>query len=68
MGNIHMKFMIFVPVVQEVSYNDISYQELWQPFVQRTGTSCTILVEGIMRNNSVELLLIWTCDSGGNVV
>ena len=25
------------------------------PFVQRSGTICAILVEGIMRNNSVKL-------------
>ena len=30
------------------------------PFVQQSGTICAILVEGIMRNNSVNLFLIWT--------
>ena len=42
-------------VVQEMSFKDISYLELWQPFVQWTGTICAILEEGIMRNNPVKL-------------
>ena len=29
-------------------------------FVQQSRTTCEILVEGIMRNNSVKLFLIWT--------
>ena len=29
---------------------------------------CAILVEGIKRNNSVKLCLIWKSDSGGDVV
>ena len=37
-------------------------------FVQRSGTICAILVEGIKRNNSVKLCLIWNSDSGGDVV
>ena len=40
-------------MVQEMSFKDISYLELWQPFVQWSGTICANLVEGIMRNNSV---------------
>ena len=43
------------PVVQEMSLKDISYLELWRPFVQRSGTICAVLVEGILRNNSVNL-------------
>ena len=35
-------------------FKDISYLELWGPFVQRSGTICAILEEGIMRNNSVK--------------
>ena len=32
MGNIHVNYMKFGPVVQEeVSFKDISYLELWQP-------------------------------------
>ena len=42
-------------VVQEMSFIDISYLELWQTFVQRSGTICALLVEGTMRNNSVKL-------------
>ena len=34
------------------------------PFVRRSETSCAILVEGIIRNNSVILFLIWTSSSG----
>ena len=49
-------------------FKDISYLELWQPFVQRTDTICAILVEGIMRNNSVKLFRICTSGSGGNAV
>ena len=47
----------FGPVVQEkMSFKDISYLELWaSPFIQRSTTICAILVEGIMRNNSVKL-------------
>ena len=47
--------MKFGPVVQKMSFKDISYLELWQPFVQRTETICAILIEGIMRNDSVNL-------------
>ena len=35
------------------------------PFVQRSGTICAILVEVIMRNNSAKLFVIWTSGSGG---
>ena len=32
MGNIHVKiYMKFGPVVQEMSFKNISYLELWQP-------------------------------------
>ena len=31
MGNVHVKFMTFGSVVQEMSSKDISYLELWQP-------------------------------------
>ena len=36
-------------------FKDISYLELWWPFVQESGTICAILVGGIKRNNSVKL-------------
>ena len=38
------------------------------PFVQQSGTICAMLVEGIMRNNSVKLFRIWASCSGGDVV
>ena len=37
------------------------------PFFQQSGTICTILVEGIKRNNYMKLFLIWTSGSG-NVI
>ena len=36
-------------------FKHISYLELWQPFVQCSRTICVILVNGIMRDNSVKL-------------
>ena len=45
----------FGPVVQEMSLKDISYLELWRPLCWPSGTISAILVEGIMRNNSVKL-------------
>ena len=36
------------------------------PFVQWSRTICAILIEGIMRNNSVKLFWIWTSGSGGD--
>ena len=47
---------------------DISYLELWRPFVQPSGKIWSILVESIMRNNSVNLFQIWASGSGGDVV
>ena len=38
------------------------------PFVPWSGTFCAILVEGIMRNNSVNLFRIWASGLGGDVV
>ena len=35
------------------------------PFVQRSKTICVILVNSIMRNNSMKLFSIWTSGSGG---
>ena len=39
-----------------MSFNDISYRELWRPLVQRSVTICAILVKCIKRNNSLKLL------------
>ena len=38
------------------------------PFVQWSRTICAILVEGIMRNNSMDLFRIWAIWSGEDVV
>ena len=37
-------------------------------FVQQSGTICANLVEGIMKNTSVNLFRIWASGSGGDVV
>ena len=50
-----------------MSFKDISYLELWQPFVQQTGSICAILVDGI-KNNSVKIFRIWTSGLGGNTI
>ena len=60
--------MKFGPVVQDkLSFKDISYLKLWQPFVQWTGTICAILEEGIMRNNPVKLFRIWSISAGNAI-
>ena len=38
------------------------------PFIQPSWTICAILVEDIMRNNSVKLFWIWTGSSGRDVI
>ena len=37
-----------------MSFTDISYLELWCPFIWPSETKCAILVDCIMRNNSVK--------------
>ena len=54
-GPFLLNYFNFGPVVQEISFEDISYLELWQPLFQRSKTIFAILVEGIMRNFSVKL-------------
>ena len=61
MGNIHVKiYMKLGPVVQEMSFKNISYLELWQPLRSVDWNDLckifAILVECIMRNNHVKLL------------
>ena len=51
-------------MVQEMAFEDISYLELWRPFVRRGKTICAISVDSIMRNISVKLFWIWTKVSG----
>ena len=51
-----LNYFEFGPVVQmEMLFKDISYLKLWWPFIQWSGTICAILVDGMMRNNSVKL-------------
>ena len=60
MRNNSVKKIEFGPQVQEeMSCKDISYLELWRPSVWRRGTICAVLVEGIIRNNSVFIFRIW---------
>ena len=56
-GRKHLRnnFEFGLVVQEEMSFKDISYLELWRPLFLRSGTICAILVEGIMRNNSVKL-------------
>ena len=54
MRNIPVKLCVFGQVVQEMTFKDISYLELWWPFAQPSQTICTFLIEGIMRNISVK--------------
>ena len=57
MSNNSVSFFEFGPATQEeMPLKDISYLELWQPlpFVWWRSTICAILVECIMRNNSVK--------------
>ena len=42
-------------VQEEMSIKDISNWSSGGPLVQQSGTICAILVDGIMRNNSVKL-------------
>ena len=51
-----------------MSIKDISYLEFGGHFFQRSGTICAILVEGIMRNNFMNLIQIWVSGSGGDDV
>ena len=43
-----------------MSFKDISYLEHWQPFPSAEQNHCAIFVQGIMRNNSVKLFVVWT--------
>ena len=50
MRNNSVKLFEFGTAVQEeVSFKAISYLVLWRPFLQRSGTICAILEEGIMQ-------------------
>ena len=56
-------------MVQKMSFKDILLIfSSGSPFVQRTGTICVILVEGIMRDDSVKLFWIWTSGSEENAI
>ena len=68
MGTISVKIFGFGPVVQEISFEDISYLELCQPLFLWSKTISAILVKSIMRNISVKLFYIWTSGSGEKVI
>ena len=38
-----------------MAFKDISYLELWMPFVLKDETICAIMVGDIIRNNYVKL-------------
>ena len=50
-------------IQEEMLFKDISYLELWQPFVQQSRTICAISVAGVMRNNSKKLFWFWASGS-----
>ena len=61
MGNIHVKFMKFGPVVQEeMSFKRFLIWSSGNPPVQWSGIIYAILKEGIMGNIHVKLYGIWT--------
>ena len=41
--------------LEQMSFKDVFIWSSGGPIVQQSGTICAILVEGIMRNNSVKL-------------
>ena len=47
-------FRIWTSGLKEMPFKDISYLDLWQSFCSGSGTICVILVEDIMRNNSMK--------------
>ena len=51
-----------------MSFKDIFYQALMLPICSKEQIHLCNLVEGIMRNNSVKLFLIWTSGLGGDVL
>ena len=60
--------MKFGPAVQEMSFSDISFLELWQTCCSVDWNQLCNLEEGIMRNKPVKLFRTWTSGSGGNAV
>ena len=68
MRTISVKLFDFGPVVQEISFEDISYLELCQPlFLAKQNHLCNF-GRGIVRNISVKLFLIWTSGSEKDVI
>ena len=59
-------FKIGPEVQEEMPFKSISYLELWWSSVQRNRTTCVILIDGLMRNNIINLFLIWTSGSEGD--
>ena len=53
-----MKIFKLGPEVQEMSFKNIFIWSSAGPFVQQSRTICAIMVEGIKKNNSVNLFLI----------
>ena len=69
METILLKYFKFGSVLQEgMPFKDISYLELLQLFCSMEQTICAILVEYIMRNNSVKLFCFWTSGSDEDAI
>ena len=54
-GGIISEIILNLDHEEEMSFKDISYLELWQPFCSVEQNIGAILVKGTMRNNSVKL-------------
>ena len=67
-GTILWNHFEFEPVVQKCCLKMFLIYGSGSHFVRQSGTFCAILVEGIMRNNSVKLFWIRDSGLGGDVV
>ena len=54
MRKISFELFLTWTIVQEMSFKDNSYLELWQSLFRQSKIICASLVEGIMRNIAVK--------------
>ena len=52
-----LSYFEFGPVVQEMSFTDISNLELWQPLSSWSRIICAVLEGGIIRQQFCEIIL-----------
>ena len=64
MRNIYKIYFEFGFVVQEMLFKDISYLQLWRPYIKQNSTFCASLVEDNMGNIHVIFFRIWTSGLG----